>query len=145
MATLVEMEALIEELGNLETELAALKTNQLKIVEAKIRGLKTRIIEELDEAEINSFKGSKSTVTKKLSYSVKVPSERADKEAYFTWLRSKNEDLYWDHISVNSRTLTAFVNEQMDIAAEENKMDVVIPGIGPKKASIYLSVTKRKG
>lgn len=88
---------------------------------------------------------NRGTVSIMRRVSVRVPKTQEEKDAFFSYLRKKDEALYWDYLSVNSQKLNSYYKQEEEIAREEGRsFDFKIPGVGAPTVQEIVSIRKGK-
>ncbi len=84
------------------------------------------------------------TISIKDNYSVATPKTIEDKKLLLEYIKKTyNEEMCFDRLSFNSRSLTSFVKEEYRIALEDGNADFKIPGLSEPSINQTLSVVKR--
>lgn len=121
-----EMNELLERIAELrdrETEAADVK----KKITAELEATETRLVEQLLENNLTSYRCPAGLASLSFRTSVKTPKTPEQKKAFFDYLKSIGR--YDELVSVNSQSLNSFYKEQLELAKEEGKEDVEIPGL----------------
>lgn len=127
MRTIAEMDALINELEDLEVKHSALK-KECSTADEAVDRKRTEILEELKNQGMTSFKGTKGTVSITHRHNVKFPQDSASREAFKGYLLEKNAfEAMW---SVNHQRLNAWYKEEIESLSESGEMPDV-PGLAP--------------
>lgn len=138
-----EMETMVGEYYQVRKEIEDFEKLTLAPLKNKKMELERKIMDVLDELEVTSYKTKFGSVQKATRTSYKLPQERADKEAFLTWLHETKGDLYyWQKVSVNSQTLSAIAKEEYENAKAEGNLEFKIPGLGEPNVSSYLKKGK---
>jgi hypothetical protein len=125
-----------EEKAKLE-ELEAIASKQSKEVEA----LKAKVISCLEAAGLDKFAvAGFGTVFKTQRFTVTVPKDGADREAFFGYLESQG--IFRELITVNSQTLNSYWKKEFEAAVEQGNPDWKMPGIADPKHVITLGMRK---
>jgi len=127
--TVEEFDKLVARSFELKRELTALEEAK-KPLNEELYKADQRILEQLQALGVNSFRSSSGLISKTNKYSVTTPKTREDKEAFFAWLRSKGEDVYWQHVGINSLTLQSIYKQEFEAAKEAGDLGFEIPGVG---------------
>lgn len=141
--TIAEFEALIGETYKLDAEITAYEKTVLKPMKARLDELEARILAQLEAEEMSSYKSKHGTVVRSRKYSVRVPQSAEDKEALFSWLRTKGDAFYYKNVSVNSQSLNSIYSTEMEIAKDEGNFDFAIPGVGLPEVRVTLSMRSK--
>lgn len=135
MATIIELEQMTEKAFELK-QIITEEKRQISDLVNDLEMLQLRIIEELEAANLVSFKSKSGTFTYRYNESFKVPKTPEDKEKFFAYLKDKG--VYEELVTVNSQTLNSWVKQEI----EEN-IDLQIPGL--TKTAPYPVASMRKG
>jgi hypothetical protein len=114
--------------------------DQVKEINKDLSSIQTKILAYLDEYGMKSFNGDFGSVSRRKNYSVKQPASPEAREAFFGYL--KDQGVFDQMISVNSRTLASYVKQEIEAAKEAGKLDFVPPGID--KPEIVETISMRK-
>lgn len=127
MRTIAEMDALINELEDLEVRHSALK-KECNAASDAVESKRIAILDELKNQGMTSFKGTKGTVTITHRHNVKFPQEPASREAFKRYLLEHNAfEAMW---SVNHQKLNAWYKEEIESLTDSGEMPDV-PGLAP--------------
>jgi hypothetical protein len=102
----------------------------LKKEEERLSTIQEELLGLLKEGGLTEVKiegCGKVTVDTRLS--VRVPTEPTERAAFFSWLKERG--FYDGLITVNSQTLNALYNEELQVAKEQGLDDFKIPGLSP--------------
>ena len=114
---------------------------RLKEVEGQLTGLEGKILEYLKEYGMPNFKGAFGTISIRTTKTVNQPATAEDKHALFDYLRE--QDLFENMVSVNSRTLSSWANKEIEAKEKEGIYNWTPPGLKP--AAEFQKITlKRK-
>lgn len=118
-------------------ELEAVASKQSKEVET----LKAKVISCLEAAGLDKFAvAGFGTVFKTNRFTVTVPKDGADRDAFFAYL--EKQGIFRELITVNSQTLNSYYKKEMEAAIEAGNADFKVPGIGEPKHQITLGMRK---
>jgi hypothetical protein len=142
--SLSDFETLIAEAYDLDAELKDLKRDVIEPRRKRLKELEAKILQTLADHDMTSYKSGRGTVVRQTRYSVCTPKTLEEKTAFFEWLnRTKGRDVYWSYVTINSQSLNAFYNAEMEAAKEAGAFDYVIPGLAPPEATPVLSRRKK--
>ena len=112
---------------------------EIKKYNEDIRSIKEKILEYLRVTEQDSLDitGVGKIFVKNI-YSWKMP-QGEDRERFINYLKEKKRE---DLLSVNHNTLNSYLKKELELAHENQELDINIPGIGEK--TLYQSVSYRK-
>lgn len=96
--------------------------NQLAVQNAAITSLELSIMNELESAGLETFKGPSCTVTVCEEQKICTPKSPEDKKALVSYFKETGRDP-WDYLSVNYQTLNSFYKNELKIRPE-----VILPG-----------------
>lgn len=115
---------------------------QVASVQSKeVERLKAKVISCLEAAGLDKFAvAGHGTVFKTQRFTVTVPKDGADRDAFFAYLESKG--IFRELITVNSQTLNSYYKKEMEAAIEAGNPDFKVPGIGEPKLSLTLGMRK---
>jgi len=114
--------------------------NQAEIVSSELSGVQAQLLEYMDQMELTSHKTKFGNIIRVQKMSVKTPKDPEQKAQFFAWLESKG--IKDDILSVNSKTLNAMYNAEMESAKAAGKEDFSIPGI--EAPTMYQQLQMRK-
>lgn len=137
--TLKELAGLCIKMRDLRTDKKVLD-DQIKEINSELKKVETKILENLDEYGMKNFSGDWGTVSRTRRYSVKQPGTPAEKGKFFDYLR--DQGVFEDLVSVNSRTLCSFVKQEIESKKEDGIDDFVPPGLNSPE--IIETITLRK-
>jgi len=109
-----------------------------KALGEKMDELEGKVVDALTSLEKDNWDSSSCKVSISHRTSVRVPKEREEKLAFFSYLQEKG--VFEDMVSVNSNTLNAYYKEQLEQALEQGDVDFRIPGIGEASIKKTLQV-----
>lgn len=124
--TVDELTKQVEEVARLravEEAASRAKKEATEVLEAA----ESRMLEMLTESGLKNFNSPHGKVVMAFRTSVKTPKLPEDKEAFYTFLKSRG--LYESLISVNSQTLNSLYKSEMEEAVARGEADFAIPGI----------------
>jgi ABC-type hemin transport system ATPase subunit len=131
---------LCEELAAKKAELEEAKA-QTKQKQEAYDEVEFKLLQIFEASSLNSFDSPVGKIVRMGRVSVAQPSTPEDKEKFFAYLKSKGD--FENLISVNSKTLSAYVKREFEVAEESGKFDFTIPGIGAPSKHYYLALRKK--
>jgi len=138
--TIKELKNLCEKYREVRAKKAELEA-QVKEVNKEKASIEAKMVEYLTENEMRNFSGEFGQIILTKRVSVRQPANPEDKEAFYNWLKEKGD--FERLISVNSRTLTKYVRDEIDIKKSEGQYGFVPPGL--KEPETTQTVTFKKG
>ena len=123
--------ATMEDLANRGFELRKDIENNRKAEKAlqdELRQVKGKLLSYLAHFGLNKYASKSGNVFTKKTFSVRVPKDDESRDQFFNFL--KEEGIFGQLITVNSRTLNSLYNERLEQATEEGK-SFNMPGIEP--------------
>lgn len=130
---------LVEERFALEEEKAEISGKE-KAINVRIAAIDYEIKNALEAADLDEFRtkfGSVKLVEKK---SFKVPKDDVSKSAFMNYLRERG--VFDDLVTVNSQSLNAWANEEIEARIIEGNFNFEIPGL--ESPTPYTKVQIRK-
>ncbi len=125
-----------EEKGRLERIEAEAKA-QSQVVES----LKASVIAAMEENEMEKFSvPGHGTLFKQNRFTVTVPKDGAEREAFFEYLKAK--EIFDSMITVNSQTLNSWYKQEIDAELAAGNPDFAVPGIAEPKHIVTLGMRK---
>lgn len=140
-ATVAEMNAIVDEIVEIKEEKASIAERERSLNE-RFRELEAALLAHMDANELDSFKGTRATISKVDYFSVKVPNTLEKKRELFQYL--KQLKIHDELVTVNSQTLNSFYKEQMESAKERGEFDFKIPGVEEPTHQPKIRVTGKK-
>lgn len=119
-----------EELARLEKEAGS-----------KLEAAKKRMVACLSALGVDSAEVAGYSFSLRPKLSVRVPCSEEEREAFFNYLRENG--LFEQMISVNSRTLNSWYSAEMDAALENGDIDFKVPGLNNVSEYIELGINKK--
>lgn len=122
---------------------------ELKKLKEEEAELKRVVLDTLEANDIPVFRSNKGTVSVKPMRSVSCPKDPERKKEFFRFL--EDQGMYWDYVTVNSRTLNSWYNAEVETAFEEalgsgkEPVEPQIPGLDAPFVRSSLSITPTKG
>ena len=113
---------------------------EVKGLNEELRTIQNQLAVMMKEQGVTSFKHADGTVVFTTRFTVKNPTDPADKEAFFEYLKQKN--IFEDMVSVNSQKLNSWYKAEMEVAKNEGNFDFKIPGLGEPSALEIISFRK---
>jgi hypothetical protein len=89
--------------------------------------LESRLIEALEDADLQRFDAHGSMFLVSHIASAKVPKIPEDRKKFFDYL--KEREIFEDMITVHSATINTFVSDEEKAATERGEIDFQIPGL----------------
>ena len=80
----------------------------------------------------------------KTTYSVRCPKDLDDKKKLLQYIRTKGDEVYLGLVSVNSRTLNSFYNQEQSSAEERGDAGFILPGVEAPTAQVTIQFKKEK-
>ena len=110
----------------------------------KLSELQNKALNKLEAAEVDKFSvPGMGTIYKQKNFSVKVPKDPTDKQNLFKYIESnKGDDVLFNMLSINSRTLNSFYKEERTSAVERGDIEWSIPGI--EEPEVFYKLGMRK-
>lgn len=108
---------------------------ETKALKAKLRALCGAILKTLDAMEAQSIKSQGYLFYKERKANVTVPETPEEKQALFDYLRQ--EGIFNEMVSVNSKTLNSLYKEKAEDAANSGILEFEMPGVG-KPTEVYI-------
>lgn len=139
MTTIQDINQLAEKIATLrakEAEASLVK----KEITTELEATEKQMIETLIANDMQSYKSPHGTCSLSFRTSVKIPRTAEDREAFFSYLKSKG--LYDTMIGVNSQTLNSFYKSEIEAAKERGDADFNVPGISEISVNQILSFRK---
>lgn len=136
--TVKELNTLCVKYNELKKEAAEIGKKKAE-VEKEASKIQHQIIEHLEENKMKNHSGEFGTISVTNRYSVKQP-QGDEKDAFFKYLRDTDQ---FDIVSVNSRTLTSFVKQEIEAKKSEGVYNWVPPGISEPETVKTLSLRKK--
>jgi len=114
---------------------------ELKEQNKALAKIEAKIVEYLTENDMKNFSGEFGQVSLTKRVSVKQPATPEAKAEFYSWLQAKGD---FEHlISINSRTLTKYVRDEIEIKQQEGEYGFIPPGLeGPETTR---TISFRKG
>jgi Fe-S oxidoreductase len=138
--SLSEMTAMVEKLYELKAEAKAFEA-QAKEKNAEFKDLEYKVLQLLEATGASSYECPSGKIVKTRRVSVRQPKSPEDKEAFFDYLKEQGD--FDGLISVNSRTLTSYVQKEIEAKEEDGKFGWVPPGLEAPEAIEYLALRKK--
>lgn len=85
-------------------------------------------LEWLTQLDRDSYQSKFGTVYKKRITSVSMPKDPVEREKFFKYLKERGS--YDALVTINSRSLNAYYQSELELAAEQGNIDFAIPGLG---------------
>lgn len=137
--TLCEFDKIGQELIEINSKINSVKKDLKELGELKDK-LMSKIIVVMGELGKTIYQVGDSKFILKEKTSVRIPSTEEDKEAFFSWLKSKG--IFKQYVNVNSVALNALYKQEREAAIERGDFDFKIPGIGGETIYTTLSITR---
>jgi hypothetical protein len=78
------------------------------------------------------------SVSKSTTFQITVPKDPRDKKEMLTYFATLGEDMFNHYVSVNSRTLNSYINQEI-----ENNPSFVMPGVSAPTAKETIKMRKK--
>jgi hypothetical protein len=114
---------------------------ELKTVQEAIDELETKILSIMKENAMPNFKGEFGTISIKNTKSITQPGSLEEKLQLFQYLQGQG--IFNEMVNVNSRTLSSWVNKEIEAKEKEGIFGWVPPGLKPPETYASLSVRKK--
>lgn len=112
-----------------------------KAVQEKVDELEMKILNIMKENALPNFKGEFGTISIRNVKSVSQPESLEEKLKLFEYLKSKN--IFEEMVSVNSRTLNSWANQEIEEREKAGVFGWVPPGLKAPETYSALSVRKK--
>ena len=139
-ATLQEMDVLVGRVMDLREKKEEVN-RELKELNEEQREVEQKILSFLNHAKMNSFAGTRATVSKKMHESVRIPASLEKKLEFFEFLKQRG--VFNTLVSVNSMTLNSFCKAESEAAKDRGEFDFKIPGLDEPTLNESISVRKK--
>lgn len=142
-------EVTVKELDDLGSDIFELKTqkdaleDQLSEINKTLQAKERKCIEIMRELKLETFKGSRGTLTPYDKTSYAVPKTEEDRAKFFDYLKQHN--VFDGMVTVHHATLNAYVTQAYNEAKEKGDIFFTVPGLGAPTITTILSKTKAKG
>lgn len=137
---LKEMDELCDKLADVRDEKGKLNARLKELSEVE-DSCESKILAFLEEAELDSFDGTRGKISITNRFSVQVPKSIDDKKALGKFLQDRK--IFWELMSVNSMTLNSYYKQELEIAKSQGDFDFKIPGVGEPKVTKTLAFRKK--
>lgn len=137
--TVQELDEIIQEMFKKRTAIDALEEEISKHREV-LKNLEAKVTTALKELGRDSYKTPVGSLGIRQMWRVTTPKDAESKAKFFEFLKERG--IYDEMISVNSQTLNAFYNREMEAAKEKGDIDFAIPGIA--EPALFETVYMRK-
>lgn len=139
----------VKELDEITSKIFELKETkdkleeELSLVNKEMQSLERKSIEVMKELNLDSFKGSKGTLSPYEKVAYAVPKSEEERNQFFAYLKEKG--VFDGMVTVHHATLNAYVSKEYEQAKEQGDLFFTIPGLGAPTITTILSKTKAKG
>ena len=137
----------VAELSNACEQMYKLK-EEIKNLEASIKDkqeiysdIERRVLATFEAHNLSNFECSAGKVIRSNRVSVKQPSSPEAKAEFFAYLKGKG--IFEEMVSVNSKTLSAYVKREIEQAELDGKMGFVPPGLEAPTRFEYVALRKK--
>lgn len=138
--TIKELTDICESMYRLKKEIADIEA-QAKSKQEAYDELERKVLSTFEASGLSNFETPSGKIIMQSRLSVKQPASPEDKKKFFDYLREKG--IFEEMVSVNSRTLSAFVKREVEIAEEEGRVGFTPPGLTPPSRHYYLAMRKK--
>jgi len=114
--------------------------DKVKEITKRLRDVEHKVLNYLEEYGMKNFSSEYGTVIRSKRYSVRQPQTPENREAFFGYL--KEQGVFDELISVNSRTLTSWVRQEIEAKKDEGDCDFVPPGLDKPEITEQISLRK---
>ena len=138
--TIKELNDICESMYRLKAEIADLEAKASEKNDA-YKELEAKVLATLEAHNLSNFDSASGKIIRQGRLSVKQPADPEAKKKFFDYLREKG--IFEEMVSVNSKTLTAYVKKEIENAEAEGKIGFVPPGLETPSRHYYLALRKK--
>jgi hypothetical protein len=138
--TIAELSAACEQMYALKDEMKALEA-AVKEKQSAYSDIERRVLATFEAHNLSNFECTSGKVIRSNRVSVKQPASPEAKAAFFEYLRSKG--IFEEMVSVNSKTLAAYVKREIDQAELDGNMGFVPPGLERPTRFEFVALRKK--